>query len=331
MRAAYIMSLGPPEVIQVGDLADPRPGPGEVLVRAGASAVNPIDLYIRAGTVSMPLAFPYIIGCDLAGTVEAIGPGVTRFKPGDRVWGSNQGLLGRQGASSELAAVAEEWLYATPARLTDVEASSLALVGITAHLGLFSRARLQAGETVFVTGGTGGVGSMVIQMARAAGARVATTAGTPEKAELCRTMGAEVVFNHRGDDIPAMLRERFESGVDVWFETQRQPDLETSIPLLKRRGRMILMAGRTARPVLPLGSFYPRDCSLLGFAMFNASPEEQRRCAEDIISWVDQGKLSARVGHIFPLSEAREAHRFLEESTLGGAGKVTGKVVISIA
>src|SRR5947208_3059423 len=153
MRAAYIESTGPVESIRVGDLPTPEPGPGEVLVKVGATALNPIDLYVRSGLVAMPLSFPYIIGCDLAGTVERLGAGAGRFRVGDRVWGSNQGLLGRQGATAEYAAVAEDWLYPTPATLSDAEAAALALVGITAHLGLFRRGQLAIGETVYVPGG----------------------------------------------------------------------------------------------------------------------------------------------------------------------------------
>ena len=108
---------------------------------------------------------------------------------GDRVWGSNQGLLGRQGTAAEYAAVDEDWLYPTPALLSDAEAAAMALVGITAHLGLFQFGQLKAGETVYVPGGSGGVGSMVVQMAKAAGARVATSAGSPERVELCRKLG----------------------------------------------------------------------------------------------------------------------------------------------
>ena len=132
---------------------------------------------------------------------------MTRFKVGDRVWGSNQGLLGRQGVSAEFAAVDEDWLYPTPANLSDQEAAALALVGITAHLGLFRFGRLAAGETVYVPGGSGGVGSMVVQMAKAVGARVATSAGSPEKLELCTTLGADLALNYKTDDIPARLRE----------------------------------------------------------------------------------------------------------------------------
>ncbi|HEV3122056.1 MAG TPA: alcohol dehydrogenase catalytic domain-containing protein, partial [Isosphaeraceae bacterium] len=169
MRAAYIEATGPPEVIQVGDLPTPQPGAGEVLVRVRASALNPIDLYVRAGTVTMPLSFPFIPGCDLAGTVEALGPGAQRFQVGERVWGSSQGVLGRQGTLAEYAAVSEDWLYATPPKLSDTDAAAQAAVGITAHLGLFERGQLKAGEAVYVPGGSGGVGAMVIQMAKASG------------------------------------------------------------------------------------------------------------------------------------------------------------------
>ncbi len=178
MLAAFVNEPGPPESIRVGELPSPRLGPGEILVRVGAVSFNPIDLYIRAGTVTMPLSYPYIVGCDFAGRVEELGPDATRFKVGDRVWGSNQGLLGRQGVAAEFAAVSEEFAYPTPEELSDKQAAAMALVGITAHLGLFRCSRLEAGETVYVPGGSGGVGSMVVQMAKAAGARVAASAGS---------------------------------------------------------------------------------------------------------------------------------------------------------
>jgi NADPH2:quinone reductase len=330
MRAAYIEQTGPPEAIQVGDLPRPRPGPGQVLVKVGATALNPIDLYVRSGFIPMPLSFPYIIACDLAGTVEEVGPGASRFKPGDRVWGSNQGLLGRQGVTAEYAAVDEDWLYPTPSRLSDSEAAAMALVGITAHLGLFQYGRLQQGETVYVPGGTGGVGSMVIQMARAAGARAATCAGSDAKVTLCRELGAELALNYKTDDIPARLREFAPEGVDVWYETQREPNLEVSIPLLRKRGRMILMAGRTARPVLPLGAFYPRNCALHGFAMFNATPAEQRTAADAMVQWAEAGCLKPVVGRTYPLADAAKAEKDLEENTINNAGTLHGKIVINI-
>src|SRR5437764_13616042 len=206
MKAAYYETTGGPDVIRFGELPRPTPGQGEVLVRVAAAAVNPIDTYIRSGAVAMNLPKPFIPGCDLAGTVEAVGPGVQRVKPGDRVWGSNQGLLGRQGTFAEYACVREEWLYPTPPGVGDAEAAAAALVGITAHLGLFRCANLKAGETVFVNGGTGGVGSMVVQMAKAVGARVGTTVGAPEKAALCRTWGADQVINYKTEEVPAQVR-----------------------------------------------------------------------------------------------------------------------------
>jgi NADPH2:quinone reductase len=330
MRAAYIAETGPVDVIKVGDLPQPNAGPGQVLVRVGAVALNPIDLYVRSGLVPMPLAFPYVVGCDVAGTVERLGEGCKRFRVGDRVWGSNQGLLGRQGVAAEYVAVDETWLYPTPALLPDADAAAMALVGITAHLGLFQFGQLKSDELVYIPGGTGGVGSMAVQMAKATGARVVTAAGSPERVDLCRSLGADLALNYKTDDIPAKLREFAPEGVDLWYETQREPNLEVSIPLLRKRGRLVLMAGRTAKPALPLGAFYPRNCAILGFAMFNSSPEEQRRCADDIVRWIEEGVLKPIVGRTFPLGNMADAQRFLEANTLKGAGALVGKVVVTI-
>src|SRR5262249_54108675 len=143
---------------------------------------------------------------DLAGTVEALGPDVKRFKVGDRVWGSNQGLLGRQGTFAEYACVLEDWLYPTPPGVPDTVTAAVSLVGITAHLGLFRCANLQPGEIAFVNGGTGGVGSMVLQMTKAVGAQVITTVGSAEKAALCRQWGADLALNYKTDDIPTAVR-----------------------------------------------------------------------------------------------------------------------------
>ncbi len=331
MKAAYIEATGPAEAIQVGTLMGPEPGPGEVLVRVGYAALNPVDIYLRSGFIPMPMAFPYVVGCDLAGRVERVGSGVKRFREGDRVWGSNQGLLGRQGTCAELASVHEDWLYPTPESVSDRDAAAMALVGITAHVGLFQCGRLKAGEAVYVPGGSGGVGSMVVQMAKAGGARVITSAGSEDKVKLCTDLGADRAVNYKTGDVPAKIREFAPEGVDVWYETQREPNLEVSIPLLRSRGRMILMAGRTAKPTLPLGSFYPRGCSIHGFAMFNCTPDEQRRCSEDMNRWATSNALRVLIGKEFALDETAAAESFLEANTLQGAGTLTGKVVIRIA
>jgi NADPH2:quinone reductase len=329
MKAAYIESTGPPGVIRFGELPTPTPREGEVLVRVAASAVNPIDVYIRAGTVAMPLPRPFIPGCDLAGTVAAVGPKVSRFEPGQRVWGSNQGLLGRQGTAAEYVCTSEDWLYPTPDGVQDIPAAAVALTGITAHLGLFRAAHLQAGETVFVNGGTGGVGAMVVQMARAVGAKVITTVGSAAKAEQCRRWGTDGVLNYKTDDLVAGIRNLTGGqGVQVWYETQREPDLVRIVDLMAQRGRIVLIAGRQARPVFPVGPFYVKGLSLFGFAMFNATAAEQRVCADDINRWLAEGSLQPPVGKTFPLKETAAAHAFLEQNTLQGAGTLVGKVVL---
>src|SRR5262245_1458204 len=114
MKAAYLDNPGRPEVIKIGDLPTPKPGEGQVLIKVGAAALNPIDVYIRAGTIPMATPKPFISGTDVAGTVEAVGPGARRFNIGERVWGSNQGLLGRQGSLAEYVCAAEDWFYPTP-------------------------------------------------------------------------------------------------------------------------------------------------------------------------------------------------------------------------
>ena len=331
MKAAYIESTGGPEVIRYGDLPQPSVGRAKVLVRVGAVSVNPIDLYVRAGTVPMTLPKPFIIGCDLAGTVEAVGSAVKRFKVGHRVWGSNQGLLGRQGSFAEYASVDEDWLYRTPDNIPDTAAAATALVGITAHLGLFDRHTTRAGETVFVNGGTGGVGSMVVQIAKAIGAKVITTVGSEEKAQLCRGWGADGVLNYKTDNVAQRVRAFTEGrGVDVWYETQREPDYTRIVDLMAPRGRIVVIAGRQAQPVFPHGPFYVKALALYGFAMFAVSAAEQRRSGDDINRWLSEGKLNTPIGRTFPLAEAAAAHRLLEETTMQKTGTLTGKIVLTV-
>src|SRR5947209_4986332 len=320
MKAAYIETVGPPENIIYGELPTPQPRGSAALVKVQAVDVNPIDTVIRAGNVVMPIPIPFIVGSDLAGVVEAVGPEARRFKPGDRVWCSNQGLLGRQGTFAEYAAVDDEWLYPIPDGVSDEQATAVSLVGITARLGLVRDARLKRGETLFVNGGSGGVGSMVVQMAKALGARVVTTAGSDEKLALCRTRGADLAINYKTEDVAARVKEFSPPGVNVYWETLREPNFDKAVDLLAPRGRMILMAGRDARPIFPVGPFYVKGCSLHGFAMFTFSPDEQRACADDINRWLSEGKLRANIDRVLPLSQAAAAHRLQEENTIGKAG-----------
>ncbi len=329
MRAAFYDSPGAPEVIREGELPMPEPLNGEVRVRVKAAAVNPIDTYIRAGAVAMTLPKPAIPGCDFAGEVHAVGPSVTRFKVGDRVWGSNQGLLGRQGTFAEFACVEENWAYSIPASVSDEQAAGCALVGITAHLGLFSCANLKVGETVFVNGGTGGVGSMVVQMAKAVGAKVIATVGSEAKAKLVRELGADVAINYKTEDLVSRVKEATGgAGLNVWYETQPPHDLDKTIELMASRGRIVVMAGRTARPAFPNGPFYIKGLSLHGFAMFNVPADEQRICAEQINDWMGNGKLHVLIGKRFALAEAAAAHRLQEENTLQKSGTISGKLIV---
>jgi NADPH2:quinone reductase len=328
MKAAYIEQTGPPEQIIYGDLPTPEAAGGQVLVRVRAVSVNPIDTYLRNGANYWQLPQPFIIGCDLAGEVVGVGSAARRFQVGDRVWGSNQGLLGRQGTFAEYCAVDESWLYSTPSSVSDDAVAACALVGITAHLGLFDRAQLQPGETVFVHGGAGGVGSMVVQMAKAAGARVVTTAGSPEKVQFCRQMGADLVINYQTEDVGAAIQRFAPQGVDVVWETMREPNFDALVTYLAERGRLVLMAGRDARPPFPVGPFYVKGCSLYGFVMFKASPEQQQRAATDINRWLASGQLKPRIGKVMRLSESAQAHRLQEDNTLRHAGTLAGKIVL---
>jgi NADPH2:quinone reductase len=328
MKAAYIEQTGRPEKIIFGRLPKPEPAGSQVLVKIGAVSVNPIDTYIRSGDVKMDLPTPYILGSDLAGVVEAVGPEVTRLNVGDRVWGSNQGVFGRQGTFAEYAAVDECWLYPTPENVSDADAAALALVSITAHLGTFREAGLKMGDALFVHGGTGGVGACVVQMARAIGARVITTAGTEGKVKACREIGANIAVNYKTDDLDAAIRKFAPQGVDVWFETLREQDLHQAVEHLAMRGRIIVIAGRESASPFPVGPFYLKDGKLLGFALFNAPAAEQRKSAAEINRWMARGKLRARIDRIMPLSQAAAAHRLQEENTIRKAGTLAGKIVL---
>jgi NADPH2:quinone reductase len=329
MKAAYLDSFGPPSVLKFGELPMPVLKEREVLVKAGAASVNPVDTYLRAGLVKMDCPMPFIPGCDVAGTVAAIGADVSSLKVGDRVWASNQGLLGRQGTSAEYVAVHEDWLYHTPANATDEAAAANALVGITAWLGLVWKANVQPGETVLVSGGAGGVGSMAVQMAKALGAKVIAICG--RTGDTAKAFGADVIVDYRsGNLLDDILQATNGQGVDVWYETQPPSDLERTIQCLRPDGRLIVMAGRAAKPIWPNGAFYTKNLSLYGFAMFNVKPAIQRRAADDMNRWMAGGQLKPHIGAKFPLEKLAEAHQLQEDNTIHKKGTLNGKIVIAI-
>src|SRR5206468_6240947 len=149
-----------------------------------------------------------------------------------------------------------------------------------------------------------------------------------EKIAACCKLGADLAINYKEEDIDAAIRSYAPNGVNLWWETLREPSFDRTIALLAQRGRMILMAGREARPPFPVGPFYLKGCSVHGFVMFMASPEEQRDAADDINRWLAEGKLKANIDRMMPLSQAAAAHRLQEESTIGKSGALAGKIVL---
>ncbi len=330
MKAAYILATGPAENIEIGELPKPEPGAGQVRVRVEAVSVNPIDTYVRSGIVPMNLPSPYIVGCDMAGVVETVGSDVKGIREGDRVWCTNQGLLGRQGTFAEYVVIDASWLYALPDGVQTATAAACALTGVTAHIGLFREAKLRAGETVLVIGGTGGVGSMVVQMAKAAGATVIATGGGDEKCQRCRQLGADYAIDYQSESIVDRTKELAPLGVNVVWETRRVPDFDGAVQVMAERGRMVLMAGRDARPEFPVGPFYVKGCSLHGFAMFKGTPDEMRVAADDINDWLTSGQLKPQIALRLPLDQAAEAHRLQEQSTIDGSCALAGKIVLDV-
>ena len=182
--------------------------------------------------------------------------------------------------------------------------------------------------TILVIGGSGGVGSMVVQMAKIAGANVIATAGSAAKCVQVRSLGADHAINYREEPIADAVKRISPQGVHLVWETRREPDFDESVGMLRERGMIILMAGRDARPNFPVGPFYVKECTLSGFVMFKASPTEMRVAAADIDRWLAQAKLRANIAKTLPLSEAAEAHRIQESATLHGEGNLHGKLVL---
>ncbi|MCC6293446.1 MAG: NADPH:quinone reductase [Bryobacterales bacterium] len=323
MLAAYIEEFGPPEEIRFGELAPPRLGPCDVLVRVHAVAVNGIDAYIRSGAYPVRAAMPFIIGRDLVGTVVDTGPEVARFRAGDAVWANNQGYDGRQGSFSEYCAVGQDLLYPLPEGADPLQTVAVVHSALTAVLGLQHKARLEPGETVFINGGAGNVGTAALGIAKALGARVAVTAGQQDKAEWCLGLGADLVIDYRTRNVLDALREFAPEGVDVYFDTTRHFDGKLAVASVARRGRILVIAGLTGETLLPVGRFYQRNAAMYGFTVTGATTQELASYAGEINRWLAQGVVRARIAACLPLSQAAEAHRRLE------AGGLFGKLVLT--
>jgi len=322
MKAAYIDHVGPPENIRFAELPMPAVGPSDVLVKTTAVCVDPVDTLIRSGRLPEKLPFPFIVGRDMAGVVQAIGPSVTHFSPGDRVWCNNQGYDGRQGTFAEFLAVREDLLYPLPSGVDDKQAVAFVHSGLTACLGL-QEAGLQAGESLFINGGAGNVGSAVLQLARARGARTIVTAGDAEGLTWCRELGADRAVNYRTENVDRALAEFAPEGVNVYWDTSGNPDFDQAVSRVARRGRIIVMCGYTARPPFPVGWFYVKRCSMHGFAITYATDAELRTSADEINQWLARGKLKVRIDRALPLAAAAAAHRLIEDQT-----HLAGKIVL---
>jgi 2-desacetyl-2-hydroxyethyl bacteriochlorophyllide A dehydrogenase len=325
MRAAYIEQLGPAEDIRYGELPPPLPGPDDVLVDVEVSTVNHVDTFVRSGAWRTPMEFPFVVGRDLVGTVAAVGSAVDGFAAGDRVWCNSLGHDGRQGAAAEQAVVPANRLYHLPRRVAPADAVAVAHSAATAYLALFTHGRTRPGETVVVLGAAGCVGSAALVMAAEAGAWVIAVASA-EDAQRCWDLGAAEVIDYRDPDLPQRIRERSPRGVDVYIDTSASNDLVSAVDLLAKRGRIVLLAGMRTRPVLPVGPLYLKDCSVVGFAISQATVGELAEAASCVNRLLANGRLRPQRIRTMPLRAAGEAHRQTESGETGRA-----RIVLDVA
>ena len=326
MQAAVLDAVN--AAFRVTPVARPQPQPGQVLIRIAASAVNPLDLKIRAGQAAharQPL--PAILGIDLAGTVEAVGDGVTAFKPGDEVFGMTGGVGGLQGSLAQHAAVDADLLAPKPANLSMREAAALPLICITAWEGLVDRAALRSGQKVLVHGGAGGVGHIAIQIARAFGTETFATGSAASKAFI-QQLGAMPIDYREVPVEDYVAKYTGGRGFDIVYDTVGGKTLDASFNAVARFGHVVSALGWGTHALAPL-SF--RAASYSGvFTLLPMLTGEGRAHHGDILRQaarlVEAGKLAPRVDpRRFTLSTVEEAYRALESNT------AAGKIVVDIS
>ena len=320
MRAIEIAKTGGPEVLEIRELPTPKPGPGQALVRIEASGVNFIDIYLREGRY--PAQLPFVPGQEGAGVVEAVGPDVTGVIAGDRVvWAA---ILG---AYAEYAVVPASRLIAIPEGVSTRQAAAAMLQGMTAHSLSHAIYAIQPGDTVLIHAGAGGVGLLLIQMAKRLGARVLTTVSTPEKAALAREAGADETILYTQEDFAERTRALTGGeGVRVVYDSVGKTTFDGSLKCLRPRGVMVLFGGSSgAVPPFDLiqlstmGSLYVTRPTLKDYTRTRAELEMR---AGDVLRSVADGSLKLRLKHNYPLADAAQAHRDLE------GRKTTGKVLL---
>ncbi len=325
MKAVRIHEDGGPEVLRYEDAPDPTAGPGEVLVRLAAASLNHLDIWMRKGLPSVPK--PRVLGADGAGTVEALGEGVDGFSTGEAVV-LNPGLedgahiIGEHcdGTHAELVAVPAEYVHPKPAHLSFEEAAAFPLVFETAYRMLVTRAGLRQGEWVLCWGVGSGVGSAAMVIAKALGARVVATSGSDEKLAKALDAGADVAVNHGTGDVAKEVKAATGGhGIDVVVEHVGEATWRTSLAVAAQHGR-VTVCGATSGPNPPAGlnRIWWKHLSILGSTMATRSDFAA------LLALMEERQLRPVVDRPFPLAEAAEAHRYLED------GRQFGKVVFSI-
>lgn len=325
MKAAFYRALGPAgEVLQVGELDTPQPGPGEVRVRLRASGVNPSDVKSRSGRNRRPLAFPLVVPhSDGAGDIDAVGAGVPASRVGERVWVHNGQWKRAHGTSAQYIALPAALASPLPQGVDYAVGACLGIPLLTAWFAVSLASA--ANETLLVAGGAGAVGNYAIQVAKLKGARVITTVSSPEKAAHAKKAGADHVIDYRREDVAARVREIAPGGVDRVIEVNLSGNAELDGKVLKPHGTAVIYG--SDEEIAPLPSRLSISNSLQWrFLLVYEVPLAQRLAAiAEITPLLAAGKLVHTIGQRFPLERAVAAHEAQE------SGKVTGNVVIDIA
>lgn len=315
-RAIRIERHGGPEVLTLGEATDRNPGPGEAAVAVAAAGVNFIDTYHRSGLY--PVATPFTPGVEGAGVVEAVGEGVSRVAPGDRV-----GWVMNLGAYAGRAVLPAEKLVRLPEGVSQTEAAAALLQGMTAHYLVRSTFRVQSGMPVLVHAAAGGMGLLLCQMCRNLGARVFGTVSTEAKAEAARAAGADVVIRYTEVDFAEVVREELgEEGLAVAYDGVGAATWERSLELLRPRG-MLVLYGNASGPVPPIdplrlsraGSVFLTRPTLADYVR---TADELRWRSGEVLGAVASGSIRLTIDRELPLAEAGEAHRLLESRATSG-------------
>lgn len=309
-----IRDFGGPEVFEAAEVERPQPLAHEVLVRVYATSINPVDYKIRQAGAWAGIKPPAIIGYDVSGVVEAIGPEVQDFKVGDEVYYTPE-IPGRLGSYAEYHVANEAIVARKPANLSHIEAASIPLAGGTAWDALITRAKLHAAETVLIHGGTGGVGSLAIQIAKAAGAHVYTTC-SGANADLARKLGADRVIDYKTENfVEIVQKETRGAGVDVAFDTVGNDILAKSVNAVKPGGRIVGIANTTGDLN---GAFYKNITVHFLFL------QRARYKLDYLRNLIERDEVKPVVDAVLPLDQVAEAHKRLEH------GGVKGKIVLDV-